>query len=89
MQLQCQLNSHCPSANLAFDFAAALADLEVDPELDFGDDVVLHFFRFCFFLMGGSSDGGMSLNISVPDCCREDMDMESPKSGLENGKRVV
>lgn len=68
-----------PSTNLAFDFAA-LDDFEEEPELDFGEEGNLDFFRFCFFLTGGSSDGGMSLNISDPDCCR----MDSPKSVYEN-----
>lgn len=68
-----------PSTNLALDFAAALADLEEEPVINFREEVDLHLFRLCFFFSGEA----MSLNISDPDwCC-----MDSPKSVGKKEKR--
>lgn len=66
-----------PSTNLALDFAAAREDLDVDEDVDLGDEFDLTFFRFCFaFGTLGTSVGGKSLYISVVEFCPVD----SPKS---------
>lgn len=53
----CQLGVSSASEGLAFDFRA-LEGLD-----DFGDDVDLAFFRFCFFSPFGSSVSGESSTI--------------------------